>query len=445
MFKRIRKPTLASPVSSTHFASATGQRGFRSDRAQPSLAVRSASSVQEAAPEPSRKATEQPADIRRIAAQPVGDAMSRLPHQEKVQRAFGHHDLSTVRAFAGPAASRVSRAMNAEAFASGEKMVFRSSAPSLHTVAHETAHVIQQRAGLRPSGGVGREGDALERQADAVAKSVARGVSADALLPPSVPALAGQTSGSAPTVQRLIHIGREPKKPNDFREITRITGSRDSDRAGRKFDNNNQSPAILRDNRERIRERDLALKFDKEPKAVQGSDLNSSAILDVAVARDLAPEIDHIVEKREGGSTANDNARVLSKGQNNLKLPAASKRPDISETIIRVYKSYEIKKDSETGISLEAGTILDLDEAGLFFRFQTGKTLPSLDSFDGAAMINLAEKKPGEGNGVSIEEPGVKSEKKRPAKSDKTSENTRAKKPRAAKKVAPEDSESSTD
>ena len=52
----------------------------------------------------------------------------------------------------------------------------------VHTVAHEVAHVIQQRGGVRIAGGVGTAGDAHEQHADAVADLVVRGASAEALL-----------------------------------------------------------------------------------------------------------------------------------------------------------------------------------------------------------------------------------------------------------------------
>ncbi|MFV8752462.1 DUF4157 domain-containing protein [Nannocystaceae bacterium ST9] len=82
----------------------------------------------------------------------------------------------------GDHAARASaRAMGALAFATGEHVAF-AEPPSLHTVAHEAAHVIQQRSGVSLQSGLGREGDAFERHADAVADRVTRGESASDLL-----------------------------------------------------------------------------------------------------------------------------------------------------------------------------------------------------------------------------------------------------------------------
>ena len=57
-----------------------------------------------------------------------------------------------------------------------------SGTPSLHTAAHEAAHVVQQARGVQLDGGVGQVGDRYEANADAVADLVVRGESAEALL-----------------------------------------------------------------------------------------------------------------------------------------------------------------------------------------------------------------------------------------------------------------------
>lgn len=66
----------------------------------------------------------------------------------------------------------------------------------LHTVAHEAAHVVQQRGGVQLKGGVGAAGDAYERHADAVADRVVAGESAEDLL------AQGAAGGGAPALQR---------------------------------------------------------------------------------------------------------------------------------------------------------------------------------------------------------------------------------------------------
>lgn len=134
-------------------------------------------------------------DIQAVAASGVSGAGAELPHREKIQAAFGEHDVSAVRAHTGADAVGASRAIGASAYATGDAVAFASQ-PDLHLAAHEAAHVVQQRAGVSLSGGVGQAGDRYERHADAVADAVVRGEDASSLLSD----LAG-TSG-APGVQR---------------------------------------------------------------------------------------------------------------------------------------------------------------------------------------------------------------------------------------------------
>ena len=121
-------------------------------------------------------------DIRTIARNGTAGSAGPLPHLHRIQQSFGpQHDLSTVNAYVGGQAAEAARRIGAEAYASGERVAF-SDTPSLHTAAHEAAHVVQQRSGIRISGGVGTKGDAHERHADAVADSVVAGSSCEHLL-----------------------------------------------------------------------------------------------------------------------------------------------------------------------------------------------------------------------------------------------------------------------
>lgn len=121
-------------------------------------------------------------DIRRFARSGITGAASTLPHLDQIQRSFGpQHDLSAVKAYVGNQAAIAAEYMGAEAYTSGEHVAFRAM-PSLHTAAHEAAHVIQQRSGVRVAGGFGEKGDLYERHADAVADSVAAGRPSQGLL-----------------------------------------------------------------------------------------------------------------------------------------------------------------------------------------------------------------------------------------------------------------------
>ena len=132
-----------------------------------------------------RRAAEDPAEdaraVHEAARAGVEGAGGRLPYLDRIQAAFGRHDVTGVRAHTGAAAARAATAIGAEAYATGDDVAFRGS-PSLHTAAHEAAHVVQQRIGVQLKEGVGEEGDRYERHADAVADAVVQGRSAEAAL-----------------------------------------------------------------------------------------------------------------------------------------------------------------------------------------------------------------------------------------------------------------------
>lgn len=136
------------------------------------------------------------ADVQAVASAGVRGASGALPHLEAIQASFGRHDVSHARAQIGGSAAEASRSIGASAYATGDRVGF-AAPPSLHTAAHEAAHVVQQRAGVSLLGGVGRAGDAYERHADQVADLVVQGKSAEPLLD----AFAGRGGGSA-AVQR---------------------------------------------------------------------------------------------------------------------------------------------------------------------------------------------------------------------------------------------------
>jgi hypothetical protein len=119
--------------------------------------------------------------VHAAAAQGVATPSGPLPHGDTIQRAFGHHDISSIQAHTGPNAAASANAMGADAYATGDHVVL-GRGTDLHTVAHEAAHVVQQRGGVQLKGGVGAAGDTYERRADAVADAVVAGESAAPLL-----------------------------------------------------------------------------------------------------------------------------------------------------------------------------------------------------------------------------------------------------------------------
>lgn len=152
-------------------------------------------------------------DVQQLANEGLSGSSAPLPHLERIQHAFGQqHDIRNVQAHVGGPAAQASRAMGAQAYATGTRVGFQQS-PDLHTAAHEAAHVVQQRAGVQLANGVGQAGDVYERHADAVAERVVAGQSAEDLLtngPASDNARAATATGSTGQVQRkLILTGDE--------------------------------------------------------------------------------------------------------------------------------------------------------------------------------------------------------------------------------------------
>lgn len=135
-----------------------------------------------AAPGGERSADRDAAGIHELADRGMSGPASALPHQERIQKSFGPgHDLSAVRSHVGGPATAAAAEMGALAYAKGDQVAF-AEAPSLHTAAHEAAHVVQQRAGVQLKSGVGEVGDPYEQHADAVADVVVAGGSAESLL-----------------------------------------------------------------------------------------------------------------------------------------------------------------------------------------------------------------------------------------------------------------------
>jgi len=154
------------------------------------------------------------ADVHAHARRGIASGGGALPHAASIQRAFGAHDVSHVQAHVGGPAQEATRAMGAEAYATGDHVAF-GGAPDLHTAAHEAAHVVQQRAGVQLAGGVGRVGDPYEQHADEVADAVVQGKNAESLLD-KFSSRRGDNQG----VQRAGPVQREGSGPHAQRPAT---------------------------------------------------------------------------------------------------------------------------------------------------------------------------------------------------------------------------------
>jgi hypothetical protein len=122
----------------------------------------------------------EPDEVHAAADAGVATPTTGLPYRDQLETSFGQ-DLSGVQAHVGGDAAASAGAMGAEAYAAGDHVVLPAS-PGLDVVAHEVAHVLQQRDGVQLHGGVGAAGDPYEQEADAAASAVVAGDSAAAVM-----------------------------------------------------------------------------------------------------------------------------------------------------------------------------------------------------------------------------------------------------------------------
>jgi hypothetical protein len=166
-----------------------------------------------------------PAAVHEAADAGVRGSGGALPYFDRIQQAFGAgNDLSGVHAHVGGEARDANERIGASAYASGEHVSFRD-APDLHTAAHEAAHVVQQRAGVRLAGGVGQSGDAYERNADAVADRVVRGQAAQDLLPTRDAAGSGTAVQLAPDSDHAPPASGQARDGNGDEQAARAEGA----------------------------------------------------------------------------------------------------------------------------------------------------------------------------------------------------------------------------
>lgn len=162
----------------------------------------------------------EPAAVHEAAHRGIATSATHLPHLEQIQRPFGKHDVSGVKAHVGGDAAASARAMGAQAYATGNHVVLSDGA-DLHTIAHEAAHVVQQRGGVQLKGGVDWAGwldvairpdvyDApVQREADSAgAAGVHSSVSGGKALPEDVQTRMEGAFGTDFSAVR-IHEGRE--------------------------------------------------------------------------------------------------------------------------------------------------------------------------------------------------------------------------------------------
>ncbi|HEY4058656.1 MAG TPA: DUF4157 domain-containing protein [Kofleriaceae bacterium] len=96
--------------------------------------------------EPKKAQAPEPEPIHAAAQAGVAGPAGPLPYADRIQAAFGRHDLSGIRAHSGPSASEQAYGIGAQACTAGSQPALAPAGDEL--VAHEAAHVVQQREGV---------------------------------------------------------------------------------------------------------------------------------------------------------------------------------------------------------------------------------------------------------------------------------------------------------
>jgi Domain of unknown function (DUF4157) len=160
------EPQTEDPAAPLHeLASSVGNRAFTESIAREAAGVLPSGEVH-------------PAVQNTISTTRGGGASLDVGVQDRFSDSLG--DLSDVRVHTDETADKLNRSVSARAFATGTDVYFAQgeyspgSADGDKLIAHELAHVVQQRGA--PSSGplsVSQPGDALETEADSVANKIA--------------------------------------------------------------------------------------------------------------------------------------------------------------------------------------------------------------------------------------------------------------------------------
>ncbi len=145
-------------------------------------------------------------------------------------------NLASVRVHTGPAADRAARSVSAEAFTTGSHLVFRQgrynprSGTGRRVLAHELAHVLQQRRGPVTGTGsllkVSNPGDRFERAAETTARRVMGRPTAPAGLRPASGHVHAQDGGALPAQALAVQRAYTGKHYVNYDPVTYGSGSK---------------------------------------------------------------------------------------------------------------------------------------------------------------------------------------------------------------------------
>lgn len=150
--------------------------------------------------------TAQARDIRAALEAGTAGAPAPIPHREQMERAFGR-SFAGVEAYTG--ATDICRALRANAFTFGQRMVFAADSPSPQTTAHELAHTLQGTESEASPTGVGEADGAAEREAEVMAAEAIAGAVQTEATPLVAPTLQREPVDDGPSGGNTLEASGE--------------------------------------------------------------------------------------------------------------------------------------------------------------------------------------------------------------------------------------------
>lgn len=205
------------------------------------------------------------------------------------------------------------------------------------------------------------------------------------------------------TIQKF-NIGWIPAVPGNYRAITNIAGCGPGTNGGAFFNGAQRNAAEVNN---------IVMGGGAAPILPGGnypqSDVGGGALLNYAISGTITPELDHIVERNEGGANDAENARLISKFQNNnhfLPRPHAPFNGGVvggaAGVVLRLYTPLNILQSPYCNGPIASGTNLNFAQTRALISHATGHLLHGWGGITAADIQGIQARGPGLRNGVNI-------------------------------------------
>ncbi len=182
-------------------------------------------------------------------------------------------------------------------------------------------------------------------------------------------ALMHAASNASAPIQRIA-VGLVPNNPNSWRGRTTVRGWSNATVGFGTF-NSSDLNAVATSN---LAAGPVAAPVTAGP--YPGSDVTGGALLGRAEAGQVAPEVDHVVPRSDGGANDGDNARLISKLENNSTV-VNNNRPTGNQLSMRLYDDIDVVTAHYGGTgTFDAGDDLPFNAVKDLARY-SGATIPT--------------------------------------------------------------------